>query len=292
MRNTADSGNDLADLRRYAEEIALAHPWLKGVGERVGLVLAGSRSVGWHLPKSDWDFLALCDEATFTDIARLAGKGPGVKGIDLPMDKESVEKNFDIEVDVSVYETGRVARAMGRYNDVVLWIWTNAKNIFDPTGCVETLKGSFQGYPRDILERKLRQHFLKDFHLSVHAVTYNHDSKNVFSVVHALASKVAEYCRLCCLLDGIPFPYEKWLLRACRETTTGKRVAPLLDSVVDTLTRLEGDLEKNWELVSQAVRTLDTDAAVLLEDALVAWGIEREWIDGAFGDRHDVLFEE
>jgi predicted nucleotidyltransferase len=284
--------SELDRAREYAQEIVLCHPALKGVREKVGLVLAGSRAVGYHVPSSDYDFLALCDRGTYTDIARLAGVDREVTRINLAVDKEQIKQRFRIEVDIAVYESKRVERALGDYNDVVLWIWTNAKVLFDPTNRIQTLQKGVTGYPRDVLERKLKAHYLMDFHLSVHGITYRYESQNVFSVVHALASKIAEFCRLCCLLDGKPFPYEKWLLRACQETASGAKLSPFLVHALGNVTRLGDDLVASAELVRQAVYALDTEACDILEEALVSWGIGKEWVENAYGCLDDVLFEQ
>ena len=284
--------SELDRAREYAQEIVLCHPTLKGVREKVGLVLAGSRAVGYHVPSSDYDFLALCDRDTYTDIARLAGADPEATRIDLAVDKEQIKQRFGVDVDIAVYESARVARALGEYRDVVLWIWTNAKVLFDPTNCVQALQESVTGYPRDVLERKLKAHYLMDFHLSVHGITYRYESQNVFSVVHALACKIAEFSRSCCLLDGKPFPYEKWLLRACQETTTGARLSPFLLRALGNVTHLGDDLVERSELVRQAVYALDTEACDILDEALVSWGLDKAWVDNAYDCLGDVLFKQ
>jgi hypothetical protein len=124
----------------------------------------------------------------------------------------------------------------------------------------------------------------------VHGITYRPESQNLFSVVHAMGCKIAEYCRICCLLDGEPFPYDKWLLRACRETRVGARVAPILQRVVTTLTHLEDDLERSWPAVRKAIDALDTEACDILEEAMVEWGIDRTWIDNSYHLLDDALY--
>jgi predicted nucleotidyltransferase len=293
-------GGELDRAREYAQEIVLCHPALKGVREKVGLVLSGSRAVGYHVPSSDYDFLALCDGDTYADIARLAGVDYEATRIDLTavidqsraMEKEQIRQRFGIEVDIAVYESKRVERALGDYRDVVLWIWTNAKVLFDPTSHIETLQESVVEYPMDVLERKLKAHYLMDFHLSVHGVTYRYESQNVFSVVYALAAKIAEFCRLCCLLDGKPFPYEKWLLRACQETATGAKLSPFLVRALDNVTRLGNDLVESSELVREAMYALDTEACDILDEALVSWGIDKEWVENPYSCLGDVLLEQ
>ena len=280
--------DNLDQAREYAQSIVLAHPALHTVRDRVGIVLSGSRAVGYDVPSSDYDYLVLCNRETYAQIADQTGAASDATSIDLPLDQEQLRQRFDL----AVYEETRIQRALDGYKDVVRWIWTHACPLYDPTRCVESVQSSISPYPREVLKRKLVRHYLMDFHLSVHGITYRYESQNVFSVVHALGAKIAEYCRLCCLLDGRPYPYEKWLLRACQETTTGARLAPFLERALSHVTHLRNDLVESAERVRQAVYAVDTEACDMLEEAMVAWGIERAWIENAYGRVSDVLFEQ
>jgi len=282
---------DQNKIHQYAQQIILSHPLLVKSADKLGVVLAGSRSVGYDVPSSDYDFLVVCEAETFREIALLAGKEPSSIGIDMPLDKEKIKKDFGVDVDLAVYKRDQVERAFKAYKDVVLWIWTNAKVVVDPMNHVSTIQNSFTGYPKDVLESKLKKHFLNDFQLSVHGITYRYESQNIFSVVHALASKVAEFCRLCCLLDGKPFPYEKWLLEECKRTTTGQQIFPFIEQAITCITHLGGDLKKKSDDVKNAVYAFDIEACNIMEEALVSWGIERNWIDNAYADLPDVIYE-
>jgi hypothetical protein len=283
------SGLDPA--RQYAQSIVLTHPALQGVQDRVGVVLSGSRAVGYHVPSSDYDYLALCERETYLRVARQVGASPDATSIDLVGGREPFRLEQGIEVEGALFEETRVRQALDRYVDVPRWIWAHARSLHDPAGVIQRVQASIAAYPREVLKRKLIQHFMADFDLSVHGITYRYESQNVFSVVHALGAKVAEYCRICCLLDGRPFPYDKWLLRACKETTTGACLAPHLERALDHVTHLGSDLVQSAERVRQAVYALDTEACDILEEAMVDWGIEREWIENSYQCLSDVLLD-
>jgi len=275
----------------YIQNVVLNSPLLEDSREKISFVLSGSRAVGYHVPESDYDFLGLCDSNTYTHVAKLAGKSPFASVIGISLNKEAAELGGGIKADVNLFERSRIKQAFQNYVDVVIWIWINTKIIVDREDTIRNLKRSFTGYPREILERKLRYHWLRDFDLSVHSMTYQPKSQNVFSVVFALSSKIAEQCKLCCLLDGKPFPYDKWLLRACGETELGAKLSPIFHRVTAILTKLENDLTKNWTMVREAIDTMDIEACDILEDALVKWGFEREWIDDSLHDLGDMLFQ-
>jgi hypothetical protein len=195
------------------------------------------------------------------------------------------------EVDLAIYEVDRIQRSCDEYVDVVLWIWTNARILMDPCQLASGIQGSFEGYPRQVLEKKVKWHFLRDFHLSVHGLSYIAESGNLFAVLNAMTGKIGELCRICCLLEGKPFPYEKWLLRASEDTGTGKRVVPIFKRVLAALSRLNNDLTGNWNAVQKAIDAIDTEASEIIEAAMVSWGIERSWLEHAYHERHNVLFQ-
>ena len=277
-------------LRRFIDENLLQRPELAGCRGDLAVVLAGSRAAGYHIPASDYDLLGLCDAPTYARVLRHTGHDPSVAGIDIAVDRKEAEQVLGHEVDFAVYEVDRIRHAFGAFNDVVLWIWANAQVIMDPHATVSELQASFGGYPREVLEQKLKQHFLRDFHLSVHGLTYHPESQNLFAVLNTMTSKIGEYCRMCCLLDGKPFPYEKWLLRACADTRLGERLVPIFERVLATLSSLQNDLQGGWPRAREAIDAIDTEACDILEDALIAWGIPRTWLDRSYHDRHTVLF--
>jgi hypothetical protein len=57
------------------------------------------------------------------------------------------------------------------------------------------------------------------------------------------------------------------------------------------VTHLGDDLVESAERVRQAVYALDTEACDILEEAMVAWGFDRAWLENAYGRLSDVLFE-
>lgn len=277
-------------LGQYIDRTLFQRPELAEYRGRLSLALAGSRAVGYHTSVSDYDLLGLCDSATYAQLVRNTGNDPSVAGIDIPLDREEARAFVGVEVDLAIYEADRIQRAFREYNDTVLWIWTSARPLLDPNLALSRLQSSFCGYPRDVLEHKLKQHFLRDFHLSVHGLTYHPESANIFAILNALTNKISEYCKMCCLLDGKPFPYEKWLLRACWDTHLGGLLAPVFQEVVGILSSLGSDLAGQWPRVRRAIDAIDTDAADALEDAMAKWGIPRTWLDRSYHGRHDVLF--
>ena len=277
-------------LRRFIDDKLFQRPELVESQNRLAIVLAGSRAVGYHTPTSDYDLLGLCDASTYARILRNTDQDPSVVGIDISVDRKEAEQILGREVDFAVYDVDRIQHAFQEFNDVVLWIWTHAQVIVDPCHAVSELQTSVGGYPKDVLERKLKQHFLQDFHLSVHGLTYHPKSQNIFAVLNTMTSKISEYGKMCCLLDGKPFPYEKWLLRACADTQLGERLVPIFERVLSTLSSLQNDVSGQWSHVREVIDAIDTEACDALEEALISWGISKAWQDRSYHERHTVLF--
>lgn len=276
-------------IRAYVQSTLSCNPLLADHGGKISFVLAGSRAVGYHVSTSDYDVLGLCDHEAYARVAEVAGRQASAGHIDIFMNRESEE--LGAKVDMSLFSRERVEQAFQNYNDVIIWIWANSRIIMDRDKIVQKLKQSFDGYPRGVLEQKLKLHWLRDYDLSIHGITYHAETHNIFSVVHALASKMGECCKLCCLLEGKPFPYPKWLFRACQDTRLGRKVSPIFERVLGIITGLDGDMEKNWSMVEEAVRLMDTDVCDMMEDALVAWGFDRNWVHDAHYDLADALFD-
>lgn len=247
---------------------------------RYAIALTGSRTFGHGSDSSDFDFEVLCEDVTFGRLARDLGRSQSCFGVNLiePVDTGNAR------VEVTAHRLSDIQQSLARWNDEALWIWTHAVPVYDPDEVLAAMKARHAEYPRKVLESKLKLHYLRDFNLSVHGLDYRDEADNVFSLVHGLSAKIAEYCRIACLLDGSPFPYAKWLLRVCRATATGKLIAPKLDEVVEIVSTLGGGLQSNRDRVQHAIALIDTDVCDIVEAQMVAWGIDRAWIDEAYDE--------
>ena len=155
-------------LRWAAKSDLLAH-------SNYTIALTGSRSYGFSTESSDYDFEILCDSPTFASICGEYDKRLDSKGITIP--KEHHQLKLDREVDLTVHNQEYIKNAIDQWKDEALWIWQHAIPIIDKGGWLESLKSKMGRYPKKVLHEKIKKHFLVDFHLSVHGLTYNSDLK-------------------------------------------------------------------------------------------------------------------
>jgi hypothetical protein len=96
------------------------------------------------------------------------------------------------------------------------------------------------------------------------------------AVLFSLSQTVAYALRAALILDGEPYPYEKWLRREALRHPTGEKLAPHVDAILDAIAgdalRLARPERQNP--LSQSVRQIRQ----ILIDAARAKGIDEPWL--------------
>jgi hypothetical protein len=95
-------------------------------------------------------------------------------------------------------------------------------------------------------------------------------------ILLAMSSTIAQALRAACVLDGVPYPYVKWLHRVASQTPTGAKLALHVERMLELLAadslRQPGP-ERQYPL-SQKLRDI---RAVLIDTARAA-GIDEPWL--------------
>lgn len=161
------SGIDPSALRRFIEEQIYTLPGVDNHAEVLTILLTGSRAFGGFRPTSDVDLDIVCPLAAYKSLQRAAYEAGLIKS------KESFGWWVQRDEDWHRYygkEVGRphfsvtalemVQSQFASYEDVPIWVWTNARIVADPGGQFQRVRESFRGCPRDVLVRKLKYHYL------------------------------------------------------------------------------------------------------------------------------------
>jgi hypothetical protein len=63
------------------------------------------------------------------------------------------------------------------------------------------------------------------------------DRGDAIAMLQAVTSTLIHAMQAAMVLDGEPYPYSKWLGRACTETSTGSKIIPLVNEIIDLFGR-------------------------------------------------------
>ncbi|GEM_PF-6333315 len=177
---------------------------------------------------------------------------------------------------------------------MAIWVWTNARIIIDPNGQYQRIRDSFQGYPQEVLVRKLKYHWLRAWYWAIEAYPHHHtDDRQLLPAGISVLNTVNELLKFFFLADGKPFPYDEQLIQMAGATDIGARYLPELRKVVDLVVgNAEPDLQP-WERLDKAFRLVvnedDGGFYQACARAMAAAGVDQAWIDADFNNIHELL---
>ena len=211
------------DVARDTEErsfIDRAISDARALGKDTAVLLVGSRALGVGGPWSDLDLWLLGNKERLEGRARAEYELTGQVFVD----------RGDLQAHYTFYDFRDLEERLARWTDELLWIVHVSQLLHDPVGRASDMKERFRDYPHDVLERKLRwwlcNYWQCQGRLGVAA------RGTAASAVMIAAECIESLCKVCCLADGRPFPYLKWLRRAAEKTTLGPLVCPAMDRAV------------------------------------------------------------
>jgi hypothetical protein len=300
------SGIDPNALQRFVDEQVYTLPGIDNHRDVLSILLTGSRAFGGFRPTSDVDLDIVCPLTTYTSLQRAAYEAGLIKS------RESfgwwVQRDDDWH---SYYgkEVGRphfsltpmetVENQFASFEDVPIWVWTNARIIADPGGQFHRILDSFHGYPKDVLVRKLKYHYLLAWYYAIDVFPHNHLSDDeLLPAATALLNTVDELIRVFFLVDGGSYPYAEKLTQFVGTTRLGRESWPLLRDVVDLVVGNSETDVPPWQRMQKAFDRLCSwegnpeleRLETLWDRSLVQAGVEPEWVEHCF-DNIGELFD-
>ena len=289
-----NTGIDRDALDRYIEEQIYTLPGTDRHREEFSIVLTGSRAIGRHGCSSDVDLDVLCPRPIYQSVHQACFEAGiinsptafwySVKGDDWQRyfgPKQVIRPHF------SVIPLDVIQRQFVEYDDVALWIWTNAQLISDPNRQFQTIRETFQGYPRDVLIRKIKHRWLLAWYMGIGGCPRG----------TGLLMAVSELLKLFFLVEGKPYPYPKSLIRLAPETELGKEFCPMLERVVDlVIGKAEPQLtpEERVDLAYHYLGCEDGgEESQRLEElcarAMIEAGVDPNWVKADYGNLDELL---
>lgn len=304
MWTPEESGLHSAALQRFTVEQIYTLPGTDRHREEFSVLLTGSRATGVFSESSDVDVDVVCSRAVYNAVHR-ASRAAGIV---------SAEKSFFCYArdgdpqryfgqnrgypHFSLTPLDTVARHFREYEDVWLWVWTNAKIISDPNDQFAGLVGSFMGYPHEVLVRKIKYRWLRSAYASVE-VYPNHPESDVdlLPAVSALAEAINDLLRCFFLVEGKPFPYTEKLMRYADTTALGRKWGAFLQGLAELAVGKAEPKKDPWRRLDRARELLicedvTEEARQLAEDcaqAMVAAGVEPAWVEADFHNIDELL---
>ena len=171
----------------------------------------------------------------------------------------------------------------------------------DPGGQFSRLRDSFQGYPRDVLQRKIKHRWLLAMYAGIDIFPHHHaGDDDLLPALLGVTMMVTELLRFFFLVEGKPFPYAERLIRLAPTTALGREFHPYLQQVIGLLAGKAEPAWEPWQRIDTAVAMLlDADRfpeARRLEEAgcvaMKAAGVDPCWVDTDYDNIDELLWGE
>ncbi len=300
------AGIDGAALARYVDEQIYTLPGTNRHREEFTVLLTGSRAVGTHAPDSDVDIDVLCPRSVYERVqaeARRAGLIQSETSFFCPLcaiDRDW-QRYFGESVDgphFSLQPLESVRRAFDDYEDVALWVWTNAAVLSDPGGRFQRIRDTFRGYPADVLVRKIKYRWLLCWYWGIDVYPHHHRSDDELAVAaSAILNAIMEMLRVFFLVENRPFPYTEKLPEFARRTELGSKFAPLLQRWTELVVGKADQQLSPWERLDKAIDQIlddenDEETRRLEEactKAIINAGVESSWMENYFSNIDELL---
>lgn len=300
----SDIGIDSGSLQQYIEEQIYTLPGTHRHREQFAIALTGSRAYGRHAKTSDVDLDVVCSREVFEDVHKASLEAGLIKsptGLFCVLPRKDWERYFSKEKGrphFSLTPLDVVQRHFGEYNDVSIWIWTHAKILHDPGERLEQIIQGFTGYPKEILIRKIKYHWLASAYWAIEVVPTNFKRKDdLLATITGLCNSINELLRVFFLVESKPYPYPEKLMQLAGFTKLGNKFKPLLKDCVDLIGgRVKSDLDP-WTRLEDVFNTLwccdISESATQLDEAcakaMISAGLDPVWVEADYGNIGELL---
>ena len=304
MWTPESAGIDGDALRRYIDEQIYTLPGTEHHRDEFTVLVTGSRGTGTHVADSDVDVDVVCPQDVYESVQRAsyeAGITGAANSFFCTLKGDDWGRYYGPEFGrphFSLVGLDRVRGHFADFDDVWIWIWTSAKAVVDPGGQFQGILDAWQGYPIDVLVRKIKYRWLMAAYCEIEVYPMHaRGDGDLLAAATAVTGAVNELLRLCYLVEGKPFPYTEKLMSLASTTRLGRELgAQLQQSVALAVGSAGADMDA-WQRLERASGLLcssDTSPeARALEaacaEAMIAAGVEPEWVEADYNNIDELL---
>ena len=246
------------------------------MGERAVLLLVGSRAAGFADERSDLDLWIIGNKQHLSDENRRTYE----------QRRELFIDRGDLEAHWSFYDEDDLRAWLETWPDEKMWIVATSRTLYGHSSTAEELKDRYCLYPSAVAGSKLKWIFGKYCFLLHGALSIA--DRNKVETAFVVVGNVIEYlCKMCCIANRQPFPYDKWLVEAAKRTQVGAMVYPSIQRAINGIGELLNPPAnrnwRDWTPVKELLATLP-----IIQKGLKELGWVYDWID----DPYAAYFEE
>lgn len=259
-------------IKKFIPEFLEQHPLLKNYQENASVLLHGSITLGFDDPFSDIDLWFLIPEEELVDL-----------------NSNSESLFFEIEINnkpghlnaESIEDFSKRFHQLKNHNDQndmdIVFQLRNAEIVIDKSGIGnELIKLACQPMRKEVSKIFFFYHYveMRGEHRASDNPMERHDP---VGVLLSLPKTLAHALRAAMVLDGEPYPYDKWLYYAASQTPTGKKLIPSIEKIINLIAddKLRFKGSESDHPISQELRVIRR----LLVKAAQAKGNNAPWLE-------------
>jgi len=261
-----------SELKKFIPKFLEKHPTLRNFREKASVILHGSITLGIDDLFADIDLWFLIPEEEFVELKNTSKS--------LFFDIEVNDKLGHLNAEPIKEFSRHVYQLKDGYDqsdmDIIFQL-RNAEIIIDNTG----IGGELINTVSQPMRKEVRELFFFYHYVEMrgeHRACDNPMERNdPVAFLLSLPKVLAHALRAAMVLDGEPYPYDKWLYYTASKTPTGKKLVPSIDRIIDLIAndtlRFNGTEAENP--ISQELRVI---RKTLIEEAQ-AKGNRSTWLD-------------
>ena len=290
-------------MRQYIRQFIYALPGTDQHEENFAILLTGSRATGYHGAASDVDVAVLCPQGVYDSVLsacfeRGLIKTPGTSFFNSGPEAVEMFGGGIGYPHFSLAPLERIAASIEDHDDVTMWIYSRARILTDPGQRFTTIATKAKSYPPEVLARKLRYHYLLEMYWSIDVSPHHHSRRDeLLAAASALLNSMNEQLRLFYLVEGKPYPYTEALTRHAGETGLGRRFLPFIVEMTELILGAREAERNAWSRLDEAFRVMHSgdkseqsnEYFGAIDEAMVAAGVERGWVDNAYQNIDELL---
>ena len=222
----------LKTLKKFIPEFLEQHPLLKNFQKNVSVIFHGSITLGFDDPFSDIDLWFLLPEEELVELESVSES--------LFFEFEVNSKGGHLNAESIEDFSRRFHKLRNHYDqsdmDIVFQL-RNAEIVIDNTGIGKKLiHSACQSMRKEVSDVFFFYHYVEM--RSEHRACDNPMERNdPVGVLLSLPKVIAHALRAAMVIDGKPYPYNKWLYYIASKTPTGKEIVSSIDRILDLIAR-------------------------------------------------------